>query len=89
MKHVPFLLRPVGKDYLWGGERLKTAYHKQIGFDPVGGNVGVLHTSGWVQRGGFRCSSREIAAGGVAGTSGIFGNICQPKGRTSDSHQAD
>ena len=30
MKHIPFLLRPVGKDYLWGGERLKTEYHKQI-----------------------------------------------------------
>ena len=26
MKHIPFLLRPVGKDYLWGGERLKTEY---------------------------------------------------------------
>ena len=35
MKHVPFLLRPVGKDYLWGGERLKTAYHKQIDLTPL------------------------------------------------------
>ena len=35
MKHIPFLLRPVGKDYLWGGERLKTAYHKQIDLTPL------------------------------------------------------
>ena len=35
MKHVPFLLRPVGKDYLWGGERLKTEYHKQIDLTPL------------------------------------------------------
>ena len=35
MKHIPFLLRPVGKDYLWGGERLKTEYHKQIDLTPL------------------------------------------------------
>lgn len=35
MKHIPFLLHPVGKDYLWGGERLKTEYHKQIDLTPL------------------------------------------------------
>ena len=27
--HKPFLLSPSGKDYLWGGTKLKTEYHKE------------------------------------------------------------
>lgn len=31
----PILLRPAGKDYLWGGNRLKTEYHKNIPLTPL------------------------------------------------------
>lgn len=31
----PMLLKPVGKDYLWGGERLKTEYQKSINLTPL------------------------------------------------------
>lgn len=31
----PFLLSPTGKDYLWGGERLKTEFHKHIDLTPL------------------------------------------------------
>lgn len=89
MKHVPFLLRPVGKDYLWGGERLKTAYHKQIDLTPLAET--------------WECSTHPdgcsiVDSGAAAGKSlravlqehpeylGIYAN---PKGELPDSHQAD
>ncbi len=31
----PFILQPAWKDYLWGGERLKTDYHKQTELSPL------------------------------------------------------
>ncbi len=31
----PFLLKPAGKDYLWGGSRLKDDFDKQIDLDPL------------------------------------------------------
>lgn len=31
----PMLLRPVGKDYLWGGTRLKEEYNKNIDMEPL------------------------------------------------------
>ncbi|MCI6913985.1 MAG: class I mannose-6-phosphate isomerase [Lachnospiraceae bacterium] len=31
----PLLLTPSGKDYLWGGERLKTEYNKKINLTPL------------------------------------------------------
>lgn len=31
----PMLLSPAGKDYLWGGERLKNEYGKQINLNPL------------------------------------------------------
>lgn len=31
----PMLLRPAGKDYLWGGSRLKTEYYKDIPMEPL------------------------------------------------------
>lgn len=31
----PFLLRPAGKDYLWGGTRLKTEYGKRLPLTPL------------------------------------------------------
>lgn len=31
----PFLLRPAGKDYLWGGTRLKTEYGKDLPLSPL------------------------------------------------------
>lgn len=34
-KREPFLLRPTGKDYLWGGERLKEKYNKDIDLSPL------------------------------------------------------
>ena len=32
---VPFLLAPAGKDYIWGGNRLRTEYNKELGLDPL------------------------------------------------------
>ncbi len=34
-KNKPILLRPAGKDYLWGGNRLKTEYHKELPVEPL------------------------------------------------------
>ena len=31
----PFLLRPAGKDYLWGGRRLKDDFSKEIEMEPL------------------------------------------------------
>lgn len=33
--HKPFLLKPEGKDYLWGGTRLKSDFSKEIPLDPL------------------------------------------------------
>ena len=35
MKNKPFLLKPAGKDYLWGGQRLNDDYSKGINLDPL------------------------------------------------------
>ena len=35
MGNKPFLLRPSGKDYLWGGSRLKTEFNKEIDLEPL------------------------------------------------------
>ena len=35
MKNRPFILQPIGKDYLWGGERLKKEYNKNIDLTPL------------------------------------------------------
>ena len=34
MKNQPFLLQPFGKDYLWGGTRLRDDFSKNIALDP-------------------------------------------------------
>ncbi|MCQ4834102.1 class I mannose-6-phosphate isomerase [[Clostridium] symbiosum] len=34
-RNKPFLLKPVGKDYLWGGERLKYEYGKEVDMAPL------------------------------------------------------
>lgn len=34
-KNRPFLLAPAGKDYLWGGNRLNTDFHKNIDLEPL------------------------------------------------------
>ena len=34
-KAKPFLLKPVGKDYLWGGSRLNDDFSKRIDMDPL------------------------------------------------------
>lgn len=34
-KNKPFLLAPTGKDYLWGGTRLKNDFHKNIDMSPL------------------------------------------------------
>ncbi|MCQ2519713.1 MAG: class I mannose-6-phosphate isomerase [Lachnospiraceae bacterium] len=31
----PFLMKPAGKDYLWGGKRLKDEFAKEINMDPL------------------------------------------------------
>lgn len=33
--NYPFLLRPAGKDYLWGGSRLRTEFGKKIELEPL------------------------------------------------------
>ena len=33
--HAPFLLKPAGKDYLWGGTRLKDDFVKDFDLDPL------------------------------------------------------
>ncbi len=33
--HAPFLLKPCGKDYLWGGSRLKDDFSKEIDLAPL------------------------------------------------------
>ena len=35
MKRKPFLLAPAGKDYLWGGNRLKTDFAKALPLAPL------------------------------------------------------
>jgi len=35
MAACPFLLRPSGKDYLWGGNRLKDDFAKNIDLTPL------------------------------------------------------
>lgn len=35
LRAMPFLLLPVGKDYLWGGDRLNTDFHKNIPLTPL------------------------------------------------------
>lgn len=35
LKSEPFVLRPVGKDYLWGGSRLNDDFSKQIAMEPL------------------------------------------------------
>ncbi len=34
-KNKPFLLKPAGKDYLWGGQRLNDMFSKDIDMDPL------------------------------------------------------
>lgn len=34
-KNAPFLLKPVGKDYLWGGNRLNDTFGKEIDMSPL------------------------------------------------------
>lgn len=35
LKNKPFALSPAGKDYLWGGDRLKKDFHKKINLTPL------------------------------------------------------
>ena len=35
VKNYPFLLLPSGKDYLWGGNKLKKEYNKKIDMEPL------------------------------------------------------
>ena len=35
MKHLPFLLKPAAKDYLWGGSRLNDDFNKNISVNPL------------------------------------------------------
>lgn len=35
MKRSPFFLRPTGKDYLWGGSRLKEEFGKELDLQPL------------------------------------------------------
>ena len=46
-RNEPLLLRPAGKDYLWGGKRLNDEYGKNIELSPLARNMGMFHASGW------------------------------------------
>ena len=35
MNNKPLLLRPSGKDYLWGGRRLNDEFEKEIDLSPL------------------------------------------------------
>lgn len=35
LKNKPFLLKPAGKDYLWGGMRLRTEYNRPVQMEPL------------------------------------------------------
>lgn len=35
LKHSPFLLQPAGKDYLWGGSRLRDEFSKEVDMEPL------------------------------------------------------
>ena len=35
MRPAPFLLRPAGKDYLWGGTRLREDFSKELDMEPL------------------------------------------------------
>lgn len=35
MRHTPLLLKPTGKGYLWGGDRLNDDFHKNIDLSPL------------------------------------------------------
>ena len=35
MQNKPFLLKPIGKDYLWGGNRLNDEFSKDIDMSPL------------------------------------------------------
>ena len=46
-KNEPLLLRPSGKDYIWGGSRLNDEFEKNIDLTPTGRNVGMFHAPRW------------------------------------------
>ena len=54
LKSDPFLLRPAGKDYLWGGNRLNDDFSKNINMQPAGGDVGMFDSSGRSEHRGER-----------------------------------
>ena len=35
LNNKPFLLKPIGKDYLWGGRRLNDDFSKDIPMQPL------------------------------------------------------
>ncbi len=35
LKYSPFLLKPAGKDYLWGGSRLSDEFSKDLEMEPL------------------------------------------------------
>lgn len=44
----PFLLIPAGKDYIWGGSRLRTEFNKEIALDPLAETWECsTHPDGW------------------------------------------
>ena len=43
-KNKPLLLRPSGKDYLWGGSRLNDEFEKNIDLTPLAATC-LLYTS--------------------------------------------
>ncbi len=75
--HEPFLLSPAGKDYLWGGERLRDDFDKQLQLQPLAETwecSTMLHTSGRRKPRGFRAFYGKAAFCYSKRVSGIYRN---------------
>lgn len=72
-KNEPLLLRPSGKDYLWGGSRLNDEFEKSIDMTPTSRNVGMFHAPRWTQLCGGRCIRWAGAGRGAENASGVSG----------------
>lgn len=44
--NMPLLLRPSGKDYLWGGSRLNDEFEKGIDLSTRGRDLGMFYAPG-------------------------------------------
>ena len=85
-KNKPLLLRPSGKDYLWGGSRLNDEFEKNIDLTPLAETWECsTHPDGpsYVVGGAF--DGQELAE--VLSAPGVFGGAPQGREHAADPHQ--